>query len=53
MYAAPQPTGHTESVSGPALLVLRLRRTAAGWVRRMAGVSTAGTGRPGVGEEWP
>ncbi|WP_159770863.1 hypothetical protein [Streptomyces sp. HM190] len=47
MYAASQPTGHFEAVSGPVLLVLRLRRTAAGWVRRIAGTTTAGTDRPG------
>jgi hypothetical protein len=50
MYAAPERPGHTEAVSGPVLLMLRLRRAAAVWVRRMAGADTAGTGRRGVGE---
>lgn len=50
MYAVPQRHGPTEAVSGPILLVLRLRRTAAVWVRRMAGADTAGTGQCGMQE---
>ncbi|WP_179381929.1 hypothetical protein [Streptomyces sp. SA15] len=50
MYAVPQRHGHTKAVSGPVLLVLRLRRAAAVWVRRLAGAETAGTGRCGARE---
>ncbi|WP_194236298.1 hypothetical protein [Streptomyces acidicola] len=53
MHVPPRRPGHTEAVSGPVLLVLLLRRTAARWVRRMAGAGTAGTGRRGVGEGAP
>lgn len=53
MHAPQQRPGHTETGSVSALLMMPLRRSAARWVRRMAGADPPGTGGFGAGEGSP